>query len=445
MLTKLVNWVRQESDLLLNGGSIIGTTALTSGLGFLFWLLAARSSTPADVGLASAAVSAMQLLGTIGVMGLGTLLIRELPRQNGEKGSLIMAALLIASGLSLLLGALFAVLAPVASDEFLPLRSGLGSVVLFALGVALTAATVVFDRACIGLLRGGLQLERNGFFGIAKLVALLAAGVWIPTAGGLAIYGVWALANLLSLLFVAGRVGVARVAKSAVSPQWQLLTHLRGDALRHHALNLSIYAPDWFFPVLTTALFSSETTAYYYVASMLAAFVGTAPHALTQALYAIGAQNPDLLARKMRLTLKLSTLIGIVANLVLVFAADFILSWYGTTYVAPAAACLRILALGVFPTTVTTHYLTISRIHRRFLSATKAIAAVGALGLALGAMGAKLYGLSGLAAGWVIAQAIGAVFMAPSVYREAFPGSRGSRDAAAQNQTDSHVRDHGPA
>ena len=425
ILTKLVDWFRNERDLLLNGASIIGTTALTSGLGFLFWLLAARTSTPAAVGLASAAVSAMQLLGTIGIMGLGTLLIRELPRQNGGKGSLIMAAISVAGGISLILGALFALLAPWVSSEFLPLRTGLGSVALFALGVALTASTVVFDRACIGLLRGGLQLERNGFFGMAKLLALLAAGVSLPTTTGLAIYGVWCLSNLLSLLFMTGRMGFGTVAKSAVSPQWRLLTHLRGDAIRHHVLNLAVYAPEWFFPVLTTALFSSETTAYYYVAAMLAAFVSTAPHALTQALYAVGAQNPDLLAQKTRLTLKLSVLIGIAANLVLLFAAEWILGWYGSDYIKPAAACLRILSLGVFPVTVTTHYLTICRIHGRFAAATKTIAAAGALGLLLAVVGAKLAGLTGLAIGWGVSLVIGAAYMGPCVFRVAYPASRG--------------------
>ena len=36
-----------------------------------------------------------------------------------------------------------------------------GRTALFAVGVALTGVTMVFDQATIGLMRGGLQLWRN--------------------------------------------------------------------------------------------------------------------------------------------------------------------------------------------------------------------------------------------------------------------------------------------
>src|ERR1035438_10132630 len=80
-------WGRHQ-DLLSNASSLLATTGVTSGLGFAFWTFAAKMFSQQAVGYGSAAVSAMTLLGTIGMFGLGTMLIGELPRRR-ERGGLV--------------------------------------------------------------------------------------------------------------------------------------------------------------------------------------------------------------------------------------------------------------------------------------------------------------------------------------------------------------------
>src|ERR1700733_10089172 len=77
-------------DLLRNAGSLAATTGLTSVLGFGFWFVAARHYTPAEIGYASSSTNAIALLGTVGIFGLGTMLIGELPRRR-ERGGLVAA------------------------------------------------------------------------------------------------------------------------------------------------------------------------------------------------------------------------------------------------------------------------------------------------------------------------------------------------------------------
>ena len=90
-------------DLLHNAGSLVATTLITSALGFAYWALAARLFSQEAVGYASAAVSAMTLLGTVGVLGLGTVLLGQLPRRQ-ERGGLVAAAVLAAAAGSAVLG-----------------------------------------------------------------------------------------------------------------------------------------------------------------------------------------------------------------------------------------------------------------------------------------------------------------------------------------------------
>src|SRR5437879_2829277 len=116
--TLLYHWVKTNSIMLVNAGSLVGTTAVTSVLGFIYWWLAARDFPPQVIGVASASVSAMMLLGSICMLGLGTLLITELPRQPDQVVSLISTALIVVGGVGGCIGALFAVVALYVSADF---------------------------------------------------------------------------------------------------------------------------------------------------------------------------------------------------------------------------------------------------------------------------------------------------------------------------------------
>jgi len=68
----LIQWLKTNSVMLINAGSLVGTTVVTSFLGFVYWWIAARHFPPDVVGIASASISAMALLGGFCILGLGT-------------------------------------------------------------------------------------------------------------------------------------------------------------------------------------------------------------------------------------------------------------------------------------------------------------------------------------------------------------------------------------
>ena len=171
-------------------------------MGFAYWAVAARLFTQREVGYGSAAISAMTVLGTIGMFGLGTLLIGELP-QRRHSGGLVAAALLASGFGSLVLGLGFAIVAPSISRRFEEITGSPGRALLFAAGVALTGVTLVFDSATIGLLRGGLQLTRNVAFTAVKLLALPVAAISLNRGLGIGITESWVAGMLLSLVAVA--------------------------------------------------------------------------------------------------------------------------------------------------------------------------------------------------------------------------------------------------
>lgn len=411
-------WFSENRTILSNTASLVGSSAAVSGLGFVFWWAAARLFPASVVGLASAALSSMLLLGTMGMLGLGTLLIGELPLQPTQAGSLITTALLIVGAVSTLLGFLFAIAVPYFSPEFQSFLHGFVNVAFFATGVVLTAVTMVLDKALLGLLRGDLQLRRNVLFSVAKLLALLGVGLWLTNKSAMTVYLAWLLGNLASLLFISVTVALRNV-KLIYRPQWYLLKHLRYKAAKHYALDLGILAPGLLLPLLVTSLLSATLNASFYAAWMVVNFTFVIPHHLSTVLFAVSAADSSGLARKLRFTLLLSLAIGVPACAVLLAGAHPVLTLFGSTYAEQAAWSLRILALGIFPIIIKTHYIAISRVYNRVGRAASVIAVGGALELALAALGAKVAGLTGLSLGLVVAFCVEAIFTAPTVYQAA--------------------------
>jgi O-antigen/teichoic acid export membrane protein len=420
--TQLYQWLKTNRVMLINAGSLVCTTLVTGVLGFAYWWVGARQFHPDALGLASAAISAMMLLGAICVLGLGTLLIGELPRQPGKEASLISTALLLVGLVGGLTGILFALIAPFISLDFLPLRASIGSVLIFAAGVSFTSITIVLDQALIGLLRGELQFWRNTLFAAAKLTALIATGLALHSSlffrGGVAIYATWAIGNAISLVPLAILVLVKkRSSLTHIMPDWSLLRKLGFSALQHHMLNLIQQVPTTALPVLVTVLLSATTNAWFYIAWMISGFVFTASYALTTVLYAINTAPPDEIARKMRMTLNLALITCLGANLVIQIGATQILGLFGHTYAEEAAWSLRIVSLAAFPMIIKYHYIAVSRINQKLLRAMLPVAIGSVLELGAAALGARMGNLVGLTIGWTSAVCIEAVFMSPAVFK----------------------------
>jgi O-antigen/teichoic acid export membrane protein len=402
----------------------MATTLVTSGCGFVYWWVAARRFSPASVGFAAAAISAMTLLGTFSMLGLGTLLIGELPRRPQQAGPLITTALLVAGTMGLTLGILAAVAAPTVSPGLRPLANNLASVLLFAVGVSLSAITLVLDQALIGLLRGQLQFARNGLFAVVKLVALILAGLGVASSFGMTIYATWILGAALSLVGLAGVVAFKgdrfqSIRREGVGPQWRLLRGIGQAALGHHALNLALQVPALIMPVVVTSVLSVTVTAYFYTTNMLTGFLNYFPFALSLSLYAVSAASPAALPRRMRFTLGLSVVVGVLANAGLIIGAYPMLRLFGAAYAEYAHASLRILGLSMFPVLIKDHYIAIARVRGRLVSAASLVVVGAALEVVLAGLCAHLGGLQGLCVGWLAAQCGEAAFMAPTVFRVA--------------------------
>ena len=389
--------------------SFAGTTAITSGTGFVYWWVAARQFSASDVGFAASAISTMMLLGTIAVCGLGTVLSSELPNSSNPRA--LISTSIIATGLiGFLLGVPFAILAPLLSPDLAELRGSVLEVLVFGFGVGITAQAAVLDQALLGLLRGDLQFWRNAIFAIGKLVLLSAIGVAALTASGLGIYTTWVVATAGSLLAL---MVFARTFRNLVHFDGSILRTLSGRALSHHMLNVAIMAPALGLPLVVTVLLSAEDCAYFYTTWLMAGFVFVPPFALTMGLFTAGARDVQDLPRLMRFTMLASTGLNLVTVPLVWLGAPIILSIFGSAYADAGVMPLRIACLAAFPLIIKDNYVAKCRVQGSLIGPSL-ILCVGSACEFIGAgIGAYFGELDGLIIGWVTAVVAQALLLIP--------------------------------
>jgi O-antigen/teichoic acid export membrane protein len=396
----------------------IGSGA-TAAIGFLFWWVAARNFSAQAVGLASAAISMMGLLGLFGDFGLGTLLIGETRRKLQDMTGFISAAILAAGASSIFFSICYLAAAqiwPRTLGSFLPTRT---DNLLFLAGCGVTGFTLVLDSAYVGLLQSSLQMWRGIAASAMKLLLLLAVGALTSGNGNestiiLSLLG----GQVLSVLLITGLPGLGGRALF-VAPKFRLLRPHVFDVVGHHLLNLAAQSPSLVIPFLVTALISPEANAAFYAAWMVLNVVLLGPASLTTLLFAFGAVEPMLIGQRLRFSLLLSAAISIAAWLGLTLCSGTVLGLFGPVYAERGAPVLRILGFAVFAVSVKYHFIAIQRLKNRMGTAALVLGAGAVAELGLAIVGAGFDGMLGFARGWVLAVYVEALVMIPALLRGA--------------------------
>ena len=111
--------------LFRNAYALVLNSAITSGLGLVFWILAARNYTTESVGLNSAVIAAMIFLAKLSHFNLTNALNRFLPRAGEATGRIIIYFYLISLAAALVSSLIFTIFVEVWSPALSFLKQGL--------------------------------------------------------------------------------------------------------------------------------------------------------------------------------------------------------------------------------------------------------------------------------------------------------------------------------
>lgn len=429
--------------LLRSAAALVSTSIVTSGLGFVFWAVAARAFSATDVGESATTIAAMSLIAPFTVLGLGTVLVAKLPTMREGRTELVSTAVMVTGVVGTVVALVCAFTLP---SDFLGLPGigrDVGMTVLFAAAVATQSIGYMLDMALLSLIGGGMQLVRNSVQAVVKLGLLIAFALVLVRYGSVSIFTSWFAANVLSIaVVIALLMRRQRVPFRRTMPRLSALRGIHFAAAQHHMLNIALFTPFFAMPILANVTLGSEKAAYLYATWSVAGFLFYVPIALATALFASGARDSGTFLMEFRFTLRYALLVCAAANLAILPLGHWVLRIFGEAYAANGRTALTLMCLGGFGLIIKDHHVALARVTGAVGREAALIGVLGVGELVGAAIGASRGGLTGLATGWLAAVAVEALVCGPLVWRAyrgrftvpARSGNSGSDEPAATEQ-----------
>ncbi len=411
-----------SEPLFRNAYSLMVNSIMSSGLGLVFWIVAARIYPTETVGRDSAMVAAMVTLSTICQLNLGNAIPRFMPLV-ADPARALRKLYALSTGLALVVATGFVFVVP-HLDEELGVLGDPAVALSFIIGTSLWGVFALQDGALTGLRHAPWVPVENTVFGILKLVSLplfltigVVNGVFLSWVGPMLLL----LIPVNALIF--GRVIPAhrrahpeRSAKLEDIDRKQLTRFLAQDFFAS-ALFMGAVA---ILPLIVLSIAGGTGNAYYYIALTitlaLEALVANAGMSLTVE----SAFAQERLRGLARVVLQRALMLMVPCALILIVGAPVILSPFGEDYVQEGTPLLRLFGLTVIFRTfiIIFQYVSRSRGRGRSLLVADVCNFILLIGLTL--VLTPEYGLVGAGVAWLIANAIIATAIAPGLLRFVF-------------------------
>jgi O-antigen/teichoic acid export membrane protein len=424
-------WLRQHlSDpLFRNAYALMINTGTTGLLGLVYWLLAARHYTAADVGRASAAYAAMNLLAGITALSLTGALARFIPQSGGTTRALILRAYAVSAAASLVITVPFLLTVGHWGSSYAEL-GGVTAGFAFTTAVVAWAIFTLQDGVLIGMRGAPWVAIENGIFGVAKIALLVAFAVALPHLG---IYISWMLPVVISLPLVNMLIfrrlipRHERLVGDRQPPTGrQVGRFVAGDFTGA----ICLLATANLVPVVVAMLVTPGTNAYFYIAWTIGTTVDLLAINMGMSLTVESALHRTRLASNTRTALRRTMLILVPIAGTMALLAPWALGLFGPGYAAHGAPILQLLAAATVPKALTELYFGALRAQSRtsLIALLQAIRAVLVLGLAL--VLTRLMGTVGAGVAVLASQLITMILILPGL-RGILAGDRRRPELAA--------------
>jgi glycosyltransferase involved in cell wall biosynthesis/O-antigen/teichoic acid export membrane protein len=417
---------------LINGLAFSAGTVVRMSLGFLTWLAAARLYPATQVGLAASAIASMMICLEAGLFGIDIAMLALYPAHRRNPARLLNTALTLAAISGGASSLVFFTLAAAGLGSLHILVSNPANALLFLSLVVFALIWWVMDQVSISLKRSPQVLLRAAIASVLTLSTVVAFGAGgMPTATGiLAAWVVGATAACSVGIFQIARA-TGHVVRLGVSRS--VAFKVMSIGLPNYALTAVDRAPALVLPIVAAQIISPRAAAYWYSLWMMATAAYTIALSYGLHMFADVSAEPTALVRHSGRQLRAGLAFATLASAGLVVVGPFILSILGHEYAVHGANALRLAALAAVPMVVTKSYLFTCRATHRIREGTLVAFGTGVVAVGASAVAAGSYGLTGMAAAWLVIQAatgIGAAIRRSSLLRDAAP------DAEYGNQED---------
>jgi O-antigen/teichoic acid export membrane protein len=393
----------------------MATTVIGSILGFIFWILVARFYTPHDVGLATALISAANLLVVFSLLGFNFGILRFLPNEK-DKQSMINSCLTITFLFSILLSAIFLLGVDIWSPALSFVQENL-IFPLFFIVFVFTNSLIHLQQAIFMALRSAeFSFVQNTTLSVLKLIFVLC----LMAFGVFGIISSWAMAASIALILSTFFLTPRRVHSYLPIPtiKKKIITDMFHISFGNYIAENFAVIPASALPLMIINVLTPDMNAYFFMALAISNILITVPVALNSSLFVEGSYAPEQFRNNVIKAIKFTFLLIIPAILGIFIFGDELLLLFGKAYAENGYYVLCILALSVIPFTINKLYMTIKNVQLNVKPVIYLNAFISILTIGLSYVLMLKIGLIGAAIGYTLGQGIGAAVVLAFVWKE---------------------------
>jgi O-antigen/teichoic acid export membrane protein len=355
-----LNFLR--NPLIQTAAALMISSGGSALLGVGFWGVAAHLATAANVGRASAEVSAMILLSNLSQLSFGTIFERFLPVAGLETRRFVLRAYVMCTVFAFVLATIYA-------------TSGLGHRFLaasllwrsvFIGAVVLSTIFALQDSVLIGLRSSKWVPVENILFAAMKLALLFVLVTSLPRQG---IFLAWVPPMVLTVIFVnrflfGKRIPDHMKMKTPLEtlPRTKELILLSGA--QYATLFFSVFIPAVVTLIVIDRL-GAVANAHYYVPALITGSLSLFLLSVYRSFIVEATSEPHKLRHHTNTVIVAMSIVLVPAVIVGVIFAPLILRIFGATYATHSTTLLRMLLLALPMSAVSIFYGAFAWLDRR--------------------------------------------------------------------------------
>lgn len=355
-----------RDPLYRNGYALMLNTAITGGLGMIYWVLAARVYDSSEVGRNSALIAAMTLISALTQMNLAAVLIRFLARAGQSTAKLILATYAISITFAAVAATVVLLIVGLVADETNALNVSWELGAWFVIATATWSIFCLQDAALTGLRRSTWVPVKNGIFGIAKIPLLFAFVPLFASAGIFASYTVPVVLSLLPFHYLIFKRFLGAHVKDTESIAQPLdIKQIRSFVAGDYLSSLFGQAMTTLIPVLVVAVLDADANAYFYIAQTIGLTLDLIAWNLANSMTAEAAGREHQTAELAKSVLRRTAGIVLPLALLTFLLAPYLLAIFGDEYRQEGTWLLRLLVLSSIPRIVMVVYAAVARLEHK--------------------------------------------------------------------------------
>ena len=419
--------VARGDSLVRNSLYMMSATIATAVLGYVFWIVAARVFSTAQVGIASAVISLCSTVALLTYLGPAAMLVERLHtyEQSRAWNSFIVRTCAPTAAVTAVIAAAAIPLIAHAKG-YGSYFSARGATVLAVTGAAAWTVVQMYCSAFVAARRA------DGIFAVQALISVFKVLLVVPLcAAGLGAPGIvvaWVASSVIGAaagaFWLLPRIGPgAASAETTGEPPRRRARHARlsrkrADYVSHlvgqHLTSVGGQMTPLLLPVLVVARLGAGSNAHFYITWMIGSVFFMVSPSISQALFAESVRYDAGLRPTVVKAFRIASFLLIPAIVAMVAGGKLILAIFGPGYVSAGYGLLVLLAISAMPDAVSNVAVAVCRATNRLGYSASINLGILVLTVVSAWLLMPRFGLLGVGIGWLAAQVLSAVACLPA-------------------------------